>query len=155
MVIVLVFTAIVSLIRVAFNLGYYYSAFECVTSPDLTCAVTFEGSFFMGTTLGLCLLTLGLWSRRSLGFLLSFIALIWIGLVYILWYRGTLSVMKMAEVEHFSQLPNQHQYFLPLIEATWWDIAVLVLALIVFIWQAWNTKRILEPVATVSKYHPT
>jgi hypothetical protein len=127
---------------VAFNLGYYYKALECLSSADRFCAVTFEGSFFMDATLGLCLATLGLWFRRTASFLLSSIALIWVVIVYILWYRGTLSVMGVAEVQKFSQLPNQPQYLFPLIEATWWDIVVLCVTLLVLLWQAVILVRI-------------
>lgn len=108
----------------------------------------------MVVTLSLVLSAIGLWSRRLLGFLFSLISLAWIGETYREWYTATLYNMQIFGAREFFQLQDQQQYLLPLDHAGWWDIVVLGVALIVFIWQAVMLKRILKPLSTVSENHP-
>ncbi|HEU4511012.1 MAG TPA: hypothetical protein VFR78_22465 [Pyrinomonadaceae bacterium] len=63
--------------------------------------------------------------RNVIGLVFSMLSLLWAGAVYILWYRGTLSIIGQAEVTSFRQLGYQAQYLLPLHGATWWNVAVL------------------------------
>ena len=151
----IVLTTGVSALRLAFNMGYYYHLFRCAPSLRLGCFLSMEGSYILGVTFALVLSAIGLWSRRLLGFLLSLIALAWLAEIYREWYVATLSIMQMGGVRDFSQLQDQQQYLLPLNGATWWDIVVLGVALIVFIWQAVMLKRILKPRAVVPESQPT
>jgi len=114
-----------------------------------------EGSYILVVTFSLVLSAVGLWSQRLLGFLFSLLTLACLAGVYREWYVATLSIMQMYGAADFSQLQDQQQYLLPLEGATWWDIVVLGVALIIFFWQAVMLKRILKPVAIVSKNQPT
>lgn len=51
-------------------------------------------------------------------------------------------------------MPDQQQYLLPLLGATWWDIVVLGVALIVLIWQVVMLKRIFKPVPVILEKKP-
>lgn len=146
-----VLTASATALRLAFQLGYDYHLFGCTRLVPIDCFVSFRGSYFLGVTLALGLSAIGLWLRRVLGFLLSLIALTFLGTVYVAWYLGTLSSMEMFGVRDFSQNPEQAQYLLPLQGATWWDIVVLGVALLVFIWQAVMLRHILKPTKMVSE----
>lgn len=57
--------------------------------------------------------------------------------------------MEMYGAKTFLELPDQQQHLLPLNRATWWDIVVLGVALIVFIWEVVMLKRILKPSKTI------
>lgn len=150
----MVMTASVSALRLAFNLGYYYHLFKCAPPAlieQFFCAISFEDSFASGVTLALAFSAIGLWSRRVLGFLLSMITFLCLAGIYILWYRGTLAIMEMYGAQAFSQLQGEQQNILPLHGARWWDIVVLAVALIVFIWQVVMLKRVLKPTKTISE----
>lgn len=145
--------ASVSALRLSFNLGSRYEVFMSVypslsrDAPFLTQidrAFSFEGEAFLLVTLTLIFSALGLWTRRVFGFLVSLIALASLAGIYLLWYRATLSLMEMFGAKDFSEMSDQERYQLPLQGSTWWDIVILGVALIVFIWQAVMLKRVLK-----------
>jgi hypothetical protein len=150
----IVFAASVSALRLAFNVGYFYHLFGCGPSLRPSCYLSFGGSNFLVVTFALVVSAVGLWSRRSIGFLLSLIALMCLAGIYILWYRATLSIMQMFGARDFSDMPDQQQYLFTLDSATWWDIVVLGVALIVFIWQVVMLKRVLKPSPKISENQP-
>lgn len=129
-----ILVSIVSALRLTFDLGYNLGTFEHSQLNHRTCCVNFEESFLIPITLGLALISLSLLMRRVLSLIVSTLGLLWVGLIYILWYRGTLSIIEAAEVQSFYGLPNQTQYFLPLNGATWWDVAVLAIVIMLLIW---------------------
>ena len=104
----------------------------------------------MLVTLALVFSAVGLWSRRVLGFLLSSIALMCLAGIYTLWYRATLSQMRLFEARDFSEMPDQQQHLLILLGATWWDIMVLAVALLIFLWQAVMLRRVLKSLIVVA-----
>ena len=134
----LVLVVFISFLRVAFHFGYYYRAFDCTRYVDWGCYTTFEGQLLVFIALGLSLATLGLWLRGRKGFFISLFALGFTGFSYYLWYRGTLSIIQKAELQHFSQMPNEGQRLIPLTGATWWDLMILALVVVLFVW---NIRR--------------
>ena len=137
-------TAAISALRIAFNLGYNYGLFKAVDGVHTTCCVNFLESFLLPITTGLVLSTAGIYVQRPIGFLLSLIALLAIPFTYVAWYLGTLSIMRHAEVGSFSQLPSQQQHVLTLADASWWDIWVLSIAILLILWQSEKLFRSLR-----------
>lgn len=158
-------TAITSFVRLAHSLVSHYQIFRSVyptsSSDDapllrkLNWALTFHGEALLLVTLTLIFSAVGLWLRRVLGFVISLIALLCLVAVYLLWYRLTQSVMERYGARDFSEMSAEHQYLLPLYGATWWDLVVLGIAIMVFIWQIVMLKRILKSVATISDNQST
>jgi len=134
-VILLVFLILGSAGRLAFNFGYNYAVFETVEVSHPHCCVNFLESYLIPITICLCVALVGLLIKRRVGFYLTTVSLIGIGVLYLLWYRATLSVIRDAELASFSQLPDQAQKVLPLNGATWWDLVVLAVVIGIFIWQ--------------------
>lgn len=89
-------------------------------------------------TISLSIFTIGLLLRRHLGFLLSLAALFWIGKIYLWWRLSTLSFLRAAEIPDHSLLQGLKQQRLDFLlrDATWWDITVLTICLILLVWQA-------------------
>lgn len=128
-------TAIVSALRVSFNLGYNHGVFKSLDGNHMTCCVKLLDSFLIAITIGFAVTAMGLWSQRATGFFLSLLALFCVLGFYVLWHRSTLSLLPRMEVQDFSQLPNQGQQLLVLLDATWWDLAVLAITIFLFAWQ--------------------
>lgn len=132
--IVAVLTATVTALRIAFNLGYSLGTFEHSEQIHRTCCVNFEDSFLISLLLGLIVTAVSLLTRRVIGMLFSMLGLFWVVVVYIQWYRATLSIIRKAEVDSFSRLGEQAQYLLPLDQATQWDVAVLAIVILLLSW---------------------
>jgi hypothetical protein len=128
-------TAALSALRVAFNLGYNYGVFHSVDGVHVSCCVNFLESFLIPITIALILSVVGLWSRKGTGFLMSLVALIVIPIIYVSWYFGTRSIMRRAEISTFEKMPDQSQHLLTLAYATWWDVYVLLLVIVLIMWQ--------------------
>ena len=123
-------------LRASFNLGYSYSAFGCYGTANLMCGMDVVNSFITAITVGLLVASAALWFRSYKALFISFVLLLCSAAMYVLWFRHTLYVLQVAEVESFSQLPAQSQYLLPLNNATWWDLAILGLILSLLIWHS-------------------
>lgn len=134
-IILLIFLIVGTAVRLAFNFGYNYAVFETVESSHPDCCVNFLESYLIPITVFLCVALVGLLIKRRVGFYLTTVSLVSIGILYLLWYRATLSVIRNAELASFSQLPDQAQKVLPLNGATWWDLVVLAVVIGIFIWQ--------------------
>jgi hypothetical protein len=128
-------TAALSALRVAFNLGYNYGVFHSVDGVHVSCCVNFLESFLIPITIALILSVVGLWSRKGTGFLMSLVALIVIPIIYVSWYFGTRSIMRRSEISTFEKMPDQSQHLLTLAYATWWDVYVLLLVIVLIMWQ--------------------
>lgn len=131
-------------VRIAFNLGNNYGVFKAVDGVHTTCCVNFLESFLLPITIGLVISAVGIYVQRPIGFLLSLIGLLAIAFTYLAWYLGTLSIMRHAEVGSFSQLPSQRQHVLTLADASWWDIWVLSLTILLILWQSKKLFRSLR-----------
>jgi hypothetical protein len=125
----------VNVVRICLDVGYYNHAFKCSESTDLFCGVTFRDSYLAGITAGLAFSVICLWSRRAIGFLLSLLALVWVGVNYIFWYLGTLSIMRANGIESFKKMPDQDQYVFTLNNASQWDVIVMLIVLGFIVWQ--------------------
>jgi len=134
-------TAGLSALRVAFSFGYNYGVFRAVDGVHSTCCLTFLDSFVVPITIALILAVVGMWSRKRIGLFVSFAALLFIPVIYVYWYLGTLSIMRKAEISSFDQMPNQSQYLLSLANATWWDVYVLFVVIVLIIWQLIMVRR--------------
>lgn len=128
-------TASISVLRVFFNLGYNYGVFKSLEGNHTTCCINLLESYLIPITAGFIVTAVGLWLRRATGFLISLLALFWVGVVYILWHLSTLSAMREYEAQKFSQMLGQEQHLLALLDATWWDLVVLAITLVLFTWQ--------------------
>src|SRR5215211_7388910 len=126
---------VLSILRTTFNLGYNSGSFDMSTAHHRSCCVGLLESFLIPITALLFVSALGLWWRKAAGFLISLLALGCASLVYLAWYRATLSIMRNYEVREFSQLPLQGQGLLTLNDATWWDVAVLSIVILIAAWQ--------------------
>lgn len=136
---VVLLTASVSALRVAFNIGYSIAKNEpeylkCIDLSGNEWSIGFLESYLMPIVVGLLLSFIGLWLRRATGFFLSLLALLWVVQVYIAWYLATLSIMRDVEITDFSRMPFQQQQILTLNNAVWWDIAVLSVTVILCVW---------------------
>jgi hypothetical protein len=126
--------AVVSTLRVIFDLGYNYGAFDQSDLVHRTCCIGFLESYVIPITLGLIISAGCMSIRKPVARIFSLLGLLWILLSYFLWYRGTQAIIQAAEVETFRQLPGERQYLLPLSYASLWDIAVIAIVIILLIW---------------------
>lgn len=140
-------TAVNSL-RVVFNLGYNYAAFERSYTAHGGCCIGFLESYVIPITMAFLVSGLLMSRKTRVTMLLSLLGLWLVVLFYFLWYRGTLSILRAAEVANFWSLPNQKQYLLPLGYATWWDIVVLAVALILI---GWHLKVFVSSVTSTAR----
>ena len=134
-VLVALLAGVVGTLRVTFNLGYNSGAFDMSTAHHKFCCVGFLESYLIPITACLFVSALGLWRRRAAGFITSLFALGLAVLLYLAWYRATQSLMPRLEVEGFSQIPFQRQRLLALDNANLWDLAVLTIIAVIFMWQ--------------------
>ena len=126
-------TAVNSL-RVVFNLGYKHAVFERSYTAHGGCCIGFLEAYVIPITMAFAVSGLLLSRKTRVTLVLSLLSLWLVVFFYFLWYRGTLSILRAAEGDNFWSLPNQNQYFRPLGYATWWDIVVLAVALILIGW---------------------
>ena len=128
-------TAAISALRIAFNLGHNYWVFRTVDGTHASCCINFLESFLIPITIALILSVVGLWSRKVSGFFLSLVSFLIIAGIYVSWYFETLSVMRRAEIGVFEHMPDQSQHLLTLAYASFWDVYVLLLVIVLIMWQ--------------------
>jgi hypothetical protein len=97
----------------------------------------------IGITAGLLVCAAGLALRRLSGVIASMLGIIWLVLVYAWWHRESVAFLRNLEVADYSSLPGL-SHAAGLRGATWWDLLVLVIAVILFIWQAIALLRALK-----------
>ena len=139
--VVIALTASISALRTAYNRGYLI----CANSPEYLDALgilsrhgdnrLLINDLHVQITVCLLICAFGLWLRRPIGLLVSLVAVTWISNIYFLWYRSTAAFMVEQEIPNFSLLQGPgKQHLVPLRGATWWDIVVLVLVIVLLIW---------------------
>ena len=69
------------------------------------------------------------WPRRTVGWAISFVALMWIALEYVLWWIGSRRMIEAAG-SSFSQTPHLAYFH----HARWWDLGVLLLTIVGLLW---------------------
>ena len=72
-----------------------------------------------------------LWSRRASAFYISGLALAWVIYEYFSWYLASRSALKNAGLEHW---PSGYPHAFNIGGATGWNIAVLLLTVVLFVW---------------------
>ncbi|MGH9967129.1 MAG: hypothetical protein ACREBG_04760 [Pyrinomonadaceae bacterium] len=106
-----------------------------------TFTVSGDDSFLIllriGITIGLLVCAAGLAFRRLFGVIASMLGVIWLVVMYGWWQRKSVAFLRNAEVSDYSRLdlPNL-SHAAGLWTATSWDILVLAIGAILFIWQA-------------------
>lgn len=86
-------------------------------------------------TVGLVIATIGLWSKKLIGFLLSMVALLWVCIVYVWWYRETLHFLKNIEVTEYTRLHNPYFRDMGILRgASRWDLLVLIATVLLLLW---------------------
>lgn len=99
---------------------------------------------FIIIEVGLVASVVGLWLRRAAGVLVSLVALLGVGLGYVLWYVYSRPVLDLLLSKPFYQT---HAETVPphpfgLLGATWVNQAVLLMSCVLFIWTA-KTLRVM------------
>ncbi|HEX8137841.1 MAG TPA: hypothetical protein VF544_09650 [Pyrinomonadaceae bacterium] len=138
-------TASLNALWIAYRVGYTNGqtgcGYPCVPEhQDFTLQ-------YMQIRIGLALVisAVCLWSRRAIGFFISAIALTWAGKEYVWWYLESLRRLKAMDLNDFSELKTPSlQHVNNLLGATWWDIAVLIVIILLFIWQIKTLAQILN-----------
>lgn len=130
----------------AVHASYEAGQLACSNSPEyLSClgVLSRHGDYLaelnkmhLQISISLFLVAVGFWSRKVLGFLLSLLALIWIGKIYLFWHIDTLAFMHEHDIEEFALLQGpERQHLVTLRYATWLDAIVLVVIIMLFVWQ--------------------
>lgn len=132
----------------AFRIGYL----EGYAAGSLPMHRDYSYDFMrMKIDLALLIIAIALPFRRVVGFLVSLLAAISIGIQYILWYLDTQRWLREVQVSDFSQLPVPSEFpnFAGLYLATPWDVIVLVIVTALFAWQV----RVLITLVTSTRQH--
>lgn len=79
--------------------------------------------------LALVVSAFALWPGRIVGLLITIVALLWITLEYILWWKKSVDVLDAADMS-FANSPH----FWYLLRGTWWDLGVLLATVIGLLW---------------------
>jgi hypothetical protein len=74
-----------------------------------------------------------LWFRKVSTFYLSAMSLTWVLLEYLRWYRRSQTTLVNAGIKHW---PSQTPHALGIGGATEWNIAILLLAVVLVLWHA-------------------
>lgn len=124
-----------TVLRISFDIGYSFKAIGCTQYLAASCYISFLIEKLLFVAVGLMLIIFGLRLSRILGHVVTISGCGLVGASYYVWYLGTLSIMARAEVQNFSQMPNQQQHLITLLDATIWDIGILAFVFLVLIWQ--------------------
>lgn len=132
------FAKLFAILTVAFHtsglvhrqIQYLHSELEILTSQEI---------FWLLTIIGLMLLiaALALWSRKLMGLIVSLVSLVAVGGGYLAWYlisRQDLSLQ--ASKPFYKQHPEaMTQHLFGFVEAKWWDLVVLTMIVVLFLWE--------------------
>jgi hypothetical protein len=128
----------------AYTVGFTNGqAFESSRNYTVSGDDSFMIRLRIATSLGLFVCVAGLAFRRSYGFLASMLGIIWLVLVYGWWQSKSVAFLKNLEVPDYSALPDV-SHAAGLRGGSLWDLLVLVIATIIFIWQAVAIVRVLR-----------
>ena len=76
----------------------------------------------------------GLSVRKPLGVIVSLSGSIILMCLYLWWYQQSLAALKNLEVSNYQRIELDISHAAGLWVATWWDIAVLAVALLLLLW---------------------
>jgi hypothetical protein len=116
-------------------------AFESSSNYTMSGDNRFMIRLRVATSLGLLVCVTGLAFRTLYGVLGSMLGSLWLLFVYGWWQRQSASFLRNLEVTDYSALPDV-SHVAGLRGATWWDLFVLVIAGILFIWQGVAIVRV-------------
>lgn len=136
-----VLVTILSALRLAYDRGYVIGS----SSPEYLASLgifSHHGDFLaqlnilhLHITIGCLVCAIGIWSRRPAGLLLALVGLAWVGTIYLVWYQSTVAFMVEQEIRDFALLQGPgKQHLLALRGGTWWDIELLVFAVVLAGW---------------------
>lgn len=97
----------------------------------------------LSITIGLFVCAAGLALRKFSGFIASMLGILWLFWIYAWWQRESVAFLRNLEVADYSKLSDL-PHAAGLRGATWWDLLVLVIVAILFIWQAIALIRVVK-----------
>lgn len=74
---------------------------------------------------------LGLWTKKSVGVIVSGVAYLGMVMTYLWWYKISKDFLRGVELPYFT---TEIVHIGPFMDATWWDITVLIVSACLFIW---------------------
>lgn len=77
-----------------------------------------------------------MWPRKVIGSLISWVALLWITLEYILWWKTSMDVVDAAGMSF-----SHARHFAYLLRGTWWDLCVLLATIIGLVWTSRQLRQ--------------
>lgn len=80
----------------------------------------------------LVIAALGLWSRKVTGIVIAEMALLWASIEYVGWFIWT---RRTIEAAGLSGIPDSIPHAMNLYGSTGWNIAVLVIVTVLFVWE--------------------
>jgi prolipoprotein diacylglyceryltransferase len=92
---------------------------------------------FLVIELGLLVNVAGLWVRKTAGMLVSMAALVSVGVGYVVWYAYSRQILELLLSKSFyhSYPEALPPHPLGLIGASWLNLVVLVISVVLFIWE--------------------
>ncbi len=92
---------------------------------------------FLIIEIGLLVNVVGLWVRKTAGMLVSMAALVGVGIGYVVWYAYSRQILELLFSKSFyhSYPEALPPHPLGLIGASWLNLVVLVISLVLFIWE--------------------
>jgi len=119
-------------------LWFVYSQMVLAQEPSMSGRFTIIidpniGFLKMKLFIGIALIiaTIALWFRKILGFIVSALALTWLGFEYVIWWIESSKMVTNSEALDFSKVPHK----LYLYSASWWDIWVFGVAIVILAWE--------------------
>lgn len=154
---VTIFTATVSAIYLAYNIGYVYAYNELDAINESSCLSCASASgidfsqilkfWRINITAALLVSAVCLWSRKTPSMFTSTLAITWANVVYAWWYYSSLIYLQKVEVASYSEIDSNLSHIGGFRGATWWDMLILAISLNLF---AWHLKVLLN-VLTVAR----
>lgn len=127
--------ALLITLRSVFNIAYYSGFSDRLAIQGIPTDLTNMLVVIHICIAGCCILyTIGLWSRRVIGWLLSLFSILCLYIVYGWWYLEKFDYL--SDLREGTALYNQYYQNIGLFRgATKWDIVVLVISLTITLWQ--------------------
>lgn len=141
---IVMFLFIANLAYSAYALGFIDGqAFESSGNYAVGGDSSFMIRLRLAIQLGLLVCVVGLVLRTLYGVLASMAAVISLGIVYSWWHRESDAFLRNLEVADYSAVPDAG-HVAGLRGGTWWDLLVLVVAAILFVWQVAILIRVMK-----------
>lgn len=134
-------TAFLHLLWVAYNVGYS----DGVDTASRHSISGVDSVHSLNVRIGIALLVavIALWLRGVISFLVSSVALGYVGAEYAMWYLDSIRALKILGMESWADFQDpDFPYVGAFRGATWWNIVVLSVVSILLIWQLTSLTRI-------------